>query len=177
MELVVGRVAKSHGVRGELVVEVRTDFPEERFAPSSRLVARPGRGGDVADREVTVEAARNHSGRLLVRLAGVTDRDTADELRGMLLLADSDSRPEMPDPDEFHDHELVGLRVLDTAGEYVGEVTEVLHTAGGELLDIRLTGGGEALVPFVSAIVPEIDPDAGTCVIDPPEGLLDLGSS
>ena len=177
MELVVGRVVKSHGVRGELVVEVRTDSPRDRFAVGSRLLGRTGKGKTVADREVVVEAARDHSGRLLVRLAGVTDRDSADALRGMLLLVDSDSLPETEDPDEFHDHQLVGLRVLDTHGLDLGEVTEVIHTPAGELLAVRLVGGADALVPFVTAIVPEVDLGAGTCVIDPPEGLLDLGTS
>lgn len=177
MELVVGRVVKSHGVRGELVVEVRTDSPEERFAPGARLLGRAGRGRTAVDRDVVVEAARDHSGRLLVRLAGVADRDSADALRGMLLLVDSDELPSPEDPDEFHDHQLVGLRVLDTAGSDLGEVVEVVHTPGGELLSITLADGGEALVPFVTEIVPEVDLESGTCVIDPPEGLLDLGAS
>lgn len=177
MELVVGRVVKSHGVRGELVVEVRTDSPDERFAPGTRLLGRIGKEDTARDREVTVEAARNHSGRLLVRLGGVGDRDAADALRGMLLLVDSDSLPEPEDPDEFHDHQLVGLRALDTVGAELGEVTEVVHTPGGELLAIRLAGGTDALVPFVLEMVPEVDLVAGTCVIDPPEGLLDLGTS
>lgn len=177
MELVVGRVVKSHGVRGELVIEVRTDSPEERFAPGSRLVGRTGRGNSTVDRDVTIEAARSHSGRLLVRLDGVGDRDTADALRGMLLLVDSGALPDPQDPDEFHDHQLVGLRVLDTAGDRLGEVVEIVHTAAGELLNIRLADGSDALVPFVTEMVPEVDLAGGTCVIDPPEGLLELGSS
>ena len=177
MELVVGRVVKSHGVRGELVVEVRTDSPEERFAPASRLVGRTGRGNNTADRDVTIEAARSHSGRLLVRLEGVGDRDTADALRGMLLLVDSGALPDPQDPDEFHDHQLLGLRVLDTSGDRLGEVVEVVHTAAGDLLGIRLADGSDALVPFVTEMVPEVDLAGGTCVIDPPEGLLELGSS
>ena len=177
MELVVGRVVKSHGIRGELVVEVRTDSPEERFAPGTLLIGRTGRGVSATDREVTIETARNHSGRHLVHLAGVADRDTADGLRGMLLLVDSDSLPDPEDPDEFHDHQLAGLRVLDTAGAHLGEVSEIVHTAAGELLSIRLEDGSEALVPFVSEMVPTVDLAGGTCVIDPPEGLLDLGRS
>ncbi|MFI8589345.1 ribosome maturation factor RimM [Dietzia maris] len=177
MELVVGRVVKSHGVRGELVVEVRTDSPEERFAVGTRLVGRVGRGDRATDRDVTIEAARQHSGRLLVRLEGVGDRDTADALRGMLLLVDSDALEDPEDPDEYHDHQLVGLRVLDSSGAILGEVTEIVHTAAGELLAIRLADGGDALVPFVSEMVPEVDLVARTCVIDPPEGLLDLGTS
>lgn len=177
MELVVGRVVKSHGIRGELVVEVRTDSPEERFAPGTVLVGRTGRGRTATDRDVTIEAARNHSGRLLVRLAGVADRDAADGLRGMILLVDSESLTDPDDPDEFHDHQLVGLRVRDTTGEDLGEVAEIVHTPGGELLAITLAVGGDALVPFVTEMVPTVDLDAGFCVIDPPEGLLDLGAS
>ena len=177
MELVVGRVVKSHGIRGELVVEVRTDSPADRFAPGTRLVGRIGRGRTAIDREVTIDAARNHSGRLLVHLQGVRDRDTADGLRGMLLLVESDSLPDPEDPDEFHDHQLVGLRVLDTAGTQLGEVTEIVHTPAGELLGVRLEGGADALVPFVTEMVPTVDLESGTCVIDPPEGLLDLGAS
>lgn len=177
MELVVGRVVKSHGVRGELVVEVRTDSPEERFTVGSRLVGRLGRGHRAVDREVIIEAARNHSGRLLVRLVGVADRDAADALRGMLLLVDSDDLEDPDDPDEYHDHQLVGLQARDTEGTVLGEVTEIVHTPAGELLGIRLADGGDALVPFVTEMVPEVDLDSGTCVIDPPEGLLDLGTS
>lgn len=177
MELVVGRVVKPHGVRGELVVEIRTDSPDERFAPGARLTGRTGRGRTATDREVTIEAARNHSGRLLVRLVGVHDREAVEALRGMLFLVDSASLPAPTDPDEFHDHQLIGLRVLDTTGADLGEVAEVLHTPAGDLLQIRLEAGEKALVPFVSEIVPEIDLAAGTCVIDPPEGLLDLGST
>lgn len=177
MELVVGRIVKSHGIRGELVVEVRTDSPEERFAPGTQLTGRTGRGNTAVDRVVTIEAARNHSGRLLVRLAGTSDRDTADSLRGMLLLVDADSLTDPEDPDEFHDHQLVGLRVLDSSGTALGEVTEIVHTPAGELLGIRLTDGSDTLVPFVTEMVPTVDVVGGTCVIDPPEGLLDLGRS
>lgn len=177
MELVVGRVAKPHGIRGELVVEVRTDSPEERFAAGAGLLGRLGRGRSATDRQVVVEAARKHSGRLLVRLKGVHDRESADALRGMLFLVDSGSLPDPGDPDEFHDHQLIGLAVHDTSGVKLGEVVDILHTPAGELLTVRLTDGGDALVPFVSEMVPEVDVPGGTCVIDPPEGLLDLGAT
>lgn len=177
MELVVGRVVKSHGVRGELVVEVRTDSPEERFAPGRRLTGRTGRGRTTTDREVVVEAARNHSGRLLVRLGGVADRDAADALRGMLLLVDSAELDDPADPDEFLDHQLVGLRALDPAGTEIGVVTDVVHNPSADLLELRLAGGDTALVPFVRAIVPEVDRAAGTLVVDAPEGLLDLSAA
>ncbi|MBF6354709.1 ribosome maturation factor RimM [Nocardia higoensis] len=172
MELVVGRVAKSHGVRGELVVDVRTDDPDARFAEGTSLRGRMPRS--TGTREFTVESAREHSGRLLVSLAGVGDRSAADALRGMLFVVDSADLPPSDDPDEFYDHELEGLTVRDTAGAEIGTVTEVLHSAAGELLAVRAAEDGrQILVPFVTAIVPTVSIAEGLVVIDPPEGLLD----
>ncbi|MEV2219603.1 ribosome maturation factor RimM [Nocardia vinacea] len=172
MELVIGRVAKSHGVRGELVVEVRTDDPDARFAPGVRLRGRAARSKEV--REFTVESAREHSGRLLVQLVGVSDRTAADALRGTLFVVDSAELPPSEDPDEFYDHELEGLTVQLTDGTVVGKVTEVLHSAAGELLSVRAADDGrEILIPFVTAIVPTVSLADQLVVIDPPEGLLD----
>ncbi|MET8774844.1 ribosome maturation factor RimM [Nocardia sp. NPDC050713] len=172
MELVVGRVAKSHGVRGELVVEVRTDEPEERFAVGTTLRGRLPRSSEV--RDFTVESAREHSGRLLVFLAGIADRTAADALRGTLFVVDSADLPPSDDPDEFYDHELEGLTVQLTDGTVVGTVTEVLHSAAGELLSVRAADDGrEILIPFVTAIVPTVSLADRLVVIDPPEGLLD----
>ncbi|WP_062993433.1 ribosome maturation factor RimM [Nocardia anaemiae] len=172
MELVVGRVAKSHGVRGELVVEVRTDDPDARFAPGVRLRGRAARSSEV--REFTVESAREHSGRLLVQLVGISDRTAADALRGTLFVVDSAELPPSEDPDEFYDHELEGLTVQLTDGTVVGKVTEVLHSAAGELLSVRAADDGrEILIPFVTAIVPTVSLADQLVVIDPPEGLLD----
>lgn len=175
MELVVGRVVKAHGITGELVVDVRTDDPDERFVPGRRMRLKPSRGNTEA-REVEVQTARPHSGRLLVRLVGVTDRDGADALRGNLFLVDSADLPPLDDPDEFYDHELEGLSVVTVDGEHVGTVAEVLHTPAGELLSVRTVDGVEVLVPFVSAIVPSVSLADGVVRIDPPEGLLDLES-
>ncbi|WP_241384220.1 ribosome maturation factor RimM [Rhodococcus sp. CH91] len=178
MELVVGRVVKSHGIRGEVVVDVRTDEPEERFAVGAVLRGRKPRDQHLHD--YTVEAAREHSGRLLLRLQGVDGRDAADALRGVLFVVDSADLPPSDDPDEFYDHELEGLTVRIVAGRpdggtEVGTVREVLHTAAGELLSIRPTGQdrAEVLVPFVTEIVPTVSVREGVIEIDPPEGLLD----
>lgn len=170
MDLVVGRVVKAHGITGEVVVDVRTDDPEIRFAPGAALRGR-AKGG--AERRFVVESARQHGGRLLVRLDGVADRDGADALRGTLFLVDSADLPEIDDPDEFYDHQLEGLRVVTTAGVEVGTVAEVLHTAAGELLSVR-AGDREVLVPFVGAIVTSVSLADQTVEIDPPEGLLEL---
>ncbi|WP_280270223.1 ribosome maturation factor RimM [Nocardia wallacei] len=172
MELVVGRVARSHGVRGELVVEVRTDDPEARFAPGTVLRGRLPRSQQT--QQHTVESVREHSGRLLLCLRGIADRTAADALRGMLFLIDTADLPPSQDPDEFYDHELEGLTVRLGDGTVVGTVTEVLHSAAGELLSVRAAEDGrEILVPFVTAIVPTVSLAEGLVVIDPPEGLLD----
>ncbi|HET9877524.1 MAG TPA: ribosome maturation factor RimM, partial [Mycobacterium sp.] len=153
MELTVGRVVKAHGITGEVVVEIRTDDPELRFAPGATLCAREPGGHQ---RDYLVEAVREHGARLLLRLAGVTDRRGAEELRGSVFVIDSADLPPIADPDTYYDHQLEGLRVRTTAGEEVGTVTEVLHTAAGELLAVRRAGGGELLVPFVAAIVTSV---------------------
>ena len=170
MDLVVGRVAKAHGVTGEVVVDVRTDDPDTRFAPGTTLRGR-AKGG--TERRFVVNSAREHGGRLLVRLDGVADRDGADALRGTLFLVDSGELPPIEDPDEFYDHQLEGLRVRTTEGTEVGTVVEVLHTAAGELLSVR-GEDGEVLVPFVSAVVTSVSLTDQVIEIDPPEGLLEL---
>ena len=174
MELVVGRIAKAHGITGELVVEVRTDDPELRFTAGRSLRLRPSR--DAAEREVVIESVRPHAGRLLIRLGGVADRDAAERLRGGLFVIDSADLPPLPDPDEFYDHQLEGLEVRTLDGVEVGEVFEVLHTAGGELLSVRARSGSELLVPFVAAIVASVSLTDRVIEIDPPPGLLDLES-
>jgi 16S rRNA processing protein RimM len=167
---VVGRVVKPHGIRGELVVDVHTDSPEERFAPGAVLGTRTrdGKSGTI-----TIAAVRPHTGRLLVTFEGVAGRDAAEAIRGLLLLVDAAEIAPSDDPEEFYDHELEGLEVVDVRGARVGVVAEVLHTAASELLAVRRDDGSEALVPFVTAIVPTVDVKAGRVVIDPPEGLLD----
>jgi 16S rRNA processing protein RimM len=172
MDLVVGRVVRAHGVTGEVVVEVRTDDPDTRFAPGTTLRAKPSRGGP--ERDYVVDSAREHSGRLLLRLDGVADRTAADSMRGTLFLVDSADLPPIEEPDEFYDHQLEGLEVVTTTGTPVGSVAEVLHTAAGELLSVR-TEDGEVLVPFVSAIVTAVSLTDQTIEIDPPDGLLEFG--
>jgi 16S rRNA processing protein RimM len=175
MDLVVGRVVKAHGIGGEVVVDVRTDDPHERFAPGTALRAR---ARDKSERNVVVDSMREHSGRLLLRLDGVASRDAADALRGSLFIVDTADLPPIDEPDEFYDHQLEGLRVHTMAGRDVGTVAEVLHTAAGEILAVRPAEGDgpEILVPFVNAIVTAVSLQDGLIEIDPPDGLLDLDS-
>ena len=109
----------------------------------------------------------------------MADRDGADALRGSLFVIDSDDLPSIDEPDTYYDHQLEGLRVRTTAGQHVGVVVEVLHTAAGELLAVRRRAEdgrdvGEVLVPFVSAIVTSVSLDSRIVEIDPPDGLLEL---
>ena len=171
MELTVGRVVKAHGITGEVVVDVRTDDPDLRFAPGSTLSARKS---GAPQRNYVVESARAHGARMLVRLAGISDRDSADALRGSMFIVDSADLPPIAEPDTYYDHQLEGLTVRTISGVQVGVVTEVLHTGAGELLAVRRTTGGELLVPFVTAIVPSVSLADQIIEIDPPDGLLDL---
>jgi 16S rRNA processing protein RimM len=170
MQVTVGRIGRAHGIRGDVVVGVRTDEPELRFAVGSRLDT------DRADvGPLTVAAARWQSGELIVRFDGIRDRTAAAELRGIWLSVDSGGLASPEDPDEFRDHELIGLSVRTAAGSAVGVVTDVLHY-GQDLLAIRPAAAAskEILVPFVKAIVTDVDLASGVLVIDPPPGLLDL---
>jgi 16S rRNA processing protein RimM len=173
MLLAVGRIGRPHGIRGEVAVEVRTDDPAHRFAPGSVLSTQPAECGPL-----TVAAARSHAGGLIVRFFEVSDRDGAERLRGAWLVIDSAGLAAPTGPDEFHDHQLVGLDVVTVDGRHVGSVTDVRHH-GQDLLVIRPGGdrGGEILVPFVAAIVPAVDLQAGQLVIDPPPGLLTGGET
>ncbi|WP_207839346.1 ribosome maturation factor RimM [Williamsia soli] len=172
MDLVVGRVAKSHGVRGEVMVDVRTDEPGVRFAVGNVLRGRKSTGKNTfVDTNYTVTAARNHSGRLLLSLAEVNDRDSASALRGVLFLIDADDVSSGDDPDEFYDHELQGVPVRTVDGDDVGAVTDVLHLPAGDLLSVTMSDGREVLIPFVTAIVPTVSREL--IEIDPPDGLLD----
>ncbi|MGS2614710.1 ribosome maturation factor RimM [Micromonospora sp. LZ34] len=182
--LIVGRIGKPHGIRGEVTVEVRTDEPEARFAPGTVLRTEPGAAPPPAapehgepfrvPAELTVEAARWHQGRLLVAFSGVPDRDVAEALRGTLLGVDSADVAPPEDPEEFHDHQLVGLTAVTPAGEPLGEVARIDHAPASDLLVLRRPEGRTALIPFVKAIVPEVDLAGRRVVVDPPAGLLDL---
>jgi 16S rRNA processing protein RimM len=167
--LTVGRIGKPQGIRGEVTVEVRTDAPEVRFAVGAVLLTDPAERGPL-----TVEAARDQNGRLIVTFAGVPDRNAAETLRNTMLLVDAADVEPSDDPDEFHDTQLMGLRAELVDGSALGQVTDVLHLPHGDVLVVRREEGAEVLVPFVRGIVPDVDVAGGRLVVDPPPGLLDL---
>ena len=175
-EVVVGRIGKAHGVKGEVSVEVRTDEPERRFAAGTVLRTQSPRGGGPhgPDRPatLTVSSARWHQSRLLVTFEEVPDRTVAEAVRGLLLALDVDRDETPEDPEEFYDHQLVGLRVVTTTGADVGELAEVVHGPAQDLLSVRADDGREVLVPFVTALVPEVDVTGGRVVVEDVPGLL-----
>ena len=171
--VVVGRIGRPHGVRGEVTVEVRTDDPDLRFAPGTALTTDPPERGPL-----TVVGRKWHSGTLLLQLADpagnvLATREDVEAVRNTLLLVPVTDLPAIEDPDSYYDHQLVGLAARLSDGTELGAVAAVRHEAQ-DLLVLRRSEGGELLVPFVSAIVPTVDLDGGFVVVDPPEGLLDL---
>ena len=166
--VVVGRIGRPHGVRGEVTVEVRTDDPDLRFVPGAVLRTDPPERGPI-----TITGVHWHSGTLLLRLEGVDSREAAEAVRNTELVVAVSDLPEIEDPDSFYDHQLVGLAARLADGSELGAITAVRHEAQ-DLLVVRRAEGGEVLIPFVSAIVPTVDLAGGFVVVDPPEGLLEL---
>ena len=166
--LVVGRVLRPHGIKGELSVEVLSDAPE-RFAPGVELgVGDPD--GPEPLRTAVVAASRRHLGRLLLSLEGVEDRDAADRYRGAWLsIPVTEARP--LEPDEFWPHQLVGLAVVDHQGRERGRVADVVPGAAHDLLSVQLPGGASVLVPAVAALV-TVELDAGRVLVEAVPGLL-----
>ena len=165
-ETLVGVIGRAHGVHGEVAVELRTDEPERRFAPGQVLREEGG------TRLFTVRSVRDHSGRLLVRFAELVDRAGAEEVRGALLIAavEPDERP--AEPGTFYDRQLIGLRATTPNGADVGSVRSVLHLPAQDVLEIE-TAAGPRLVPFVAALVPDVDLEAGRLTVVDVAGLLD----
>jgi 16S rRNA processing protein RimM len=151
--LEVGRVGRAHGLKGDVTVTLTSDR-RERLDPGSVLYA----GG----RELVVSTSRQHSGRWVVRFAGVDDRDAAEALRNVTLTAD----PLDPSDGELWVHELVGARVHDRAGADLGVVVAVEANPASDLLVLE----GEVLIPMTFVV----EQGDGTLVVDPPEGLLDV---
>jgi 16S rRNA processing protein RimM len=164
--VVVGRVGRAHGIRGDVAVDVRTDEPERRFA--RHAVLRAG------SRQLTVSGSRWHSGRLLVTFAEVADRTAAEQLRGTLLEADIDPDELPTDEGEFYDRQLIGLEVRSAGADAdaIGQVVSVVHHGEQDTLVVRTRAGEEILVPFVTAIVPTVDLVGGYIVVAELPGLL-----
>ncbi|MFD4482712.1 MULTISPECIES: ribosome maturation factor RimM [unclassified Streptomyces] len=168
MQLVVARIGRAHGIKGEVTVEVRTDEPELRLGPGAVLATDPASTGPL-----TIETGRVHSGRLLLRFEGVRDRTGAEALRNTLLIAEIDPEELPEDEDEYYDHQLMDLDIVTKEGVEVGRITEISHLPSQDLFIVERPDGSEVMIPFVESIVTEIDLEEQRAIIDPPPGLID----
>jgi 16S rRNA processing protein RimM len=167
---VVGRIARAHGIHGQVILNVETDFPQERFQPGAELFIE--RAGRVEPLRVTT--VRFHRERPVIGLSGVETMNDAEALAGHELRVPADWLAPLP-VNTFYRHDLVGCRVVTKAGGEVGVVTDVEGTMSGSRLVVAGTAG-EVLVPFATEICPVIDPAGKRIVIDPPDGLVELNA-
>jgi 16S rRNA processing protein RimM len=167
--LLVGRVARAHGNRGQVIVNLETDFPEERFKVGQVLQVGPEQH-PVARR---IDDVRFHQGRPIVTLEGVSSMNEAEALAGAELRIAEDEIPPLPDG-TFYRHDLVGCDVVDTERQPIGRVTRVEGTLERSYLVVGAPDGREILIPLAAEICVRVDPAAGVIVVNPPEGLLDV---
>jgi 16S rRNA processing protein RimM len=166
--VVIGRVARTHGLRGHVVVNPETDFVDERFAVGSRMWVRR----DGAITALTIAATRMQGRRPVVGFEGLDTVDDAERLAGCDLRIPESALRELEDG-QYYEHQLAGCVVETAGGRHVGTVKKVEGGAGGSRLVVE-NGGGEVLIPFVAAICTHVDVKARRIRIDPPEGLLEL---
>ncbi len=172
---VIARIGKPHGLLGEVTVQLHTDEPDRRLAVGTVIDTEAAAGTGVP-RALTVRSTRVHNGVWLVAFEEIPDRTGAESLRGTRLVVDgADVLPDDDEDDVFTEEQLRGLTVVDPAGTVLGEVGGLELGAAQDRLVILLPDGREAQVPFVTALVPEVDLEARRVVVDAPPGLLDLG--
>ncbi|HYY42624.1 MAG TPA: ribosome maturation factor RimM [Pyrinomonadaceae bacterium] len=168
--IAVARVVKPRGIRGEVVAELLTDFPE-RFDDLAELIAVTPAG---TRRTLALEDSWLHAGRIVLKFAGYDTPEAARELVGYELTVPDSDAVEL-DTDEYYDWQLIDCRVVTVAGDELGRVREVLHAGAAPVLIIEdATRRREHLIPLAASICVEIDIAAKLIRVDPPEGLLEL---
>jgi 16S rRNA processing protein RimM len=167
--IVVARVARTRGLRGEVIADLYTDFPE-RFEGLEQVTAI---APDGSKRSLQIEEHWFQGDRIIFKFAGYDSIDEAKELAASQLAIPESERVELPE-DHFYEWELVGCRVETLDGNVIGQVSEVMHTGGVEILVVAANEGREFLIPMAHDICVEIDVERKTVRVDPPEGLLDL---
>jgi len=166
--VIIARAVKPRGLKGEIVAELLTDFPE-RFEDLEELVVVSPGGERTMKR---LEDYWFQNDRVVLKLSGYDDVDTAKELVGVEFAVPESERVPLP-ADHYYDWELEGCTVK-VGTESIGEVNSVLKTGGAEILVVTDNSGKERLIPLADSIVVEVDPVQKVIVVDPPEGLLDL---
>ena len=166
--VVLGQVRRPHGVRGEVRVEILTDYPERIAQHDHLYLAPPGRPDRV--KRCQVESVRPHKGVLLIKLAGYDDREAADKLRGMLIQLPVEEAVPLEE-EEYYYFQLEGVHVETETGEYLGRVTEVLEPGAH---DVYVVQGprGEVLIPAIEDVILELDLEAGKMLVRPLPGML-----
>lgn len=171
-QLRVGRLVKAHGLKGALKLELYTDDPEGRFTPGASFTLQVPESSPWHGKSLTVREFRWMNSHPVAFFEGVEDRSGAEELVRAILWIDQDDEDIVVEDDAWYDHQLVGLDVVRD-GQVVGRVIRVEHFPAQDLLIVRLPGDREVLVPFVKAIVPEVDIRAGRILVTPPPGLFE----
>lgn len=166
--MAVGRLRRPHGVRGEMLVEILTDFPE-RLQPDSVVYS-----GEKHTR-LTIRSRRHHNDGLLLSFAGIDTPEAVGRLRNQILYVPLSDRPPLPEGEYYH-HQLVGLAVVDEAGQPLGALTEVMETGANDVYVVA-TGKGEILLPVIPGVVLDVDLSAKTMKVHVPDGLLDQETS
>lgn len=172
IDVLVGRIGKPHGLRGEVTIDVRTDEPEVRFTKGSTLKVVAPKGSAAPWRTLTVRSSRWHQGILLLAFEELPGRNEAEAARGILLHVELSPDSAPSGQDEYYEHQLRDLTVRDLDGREIGTVTGLVPGAAQDLLSIRSADGRDTLVPFVEALVPEVDVVAGFLVVADRPGLV-----
>ncbi|QKJ19271.1 ribosome maturation factor RimM [Microbacterium hominis] len=173
-QLRVGRLVKAHGLKGAIKLELYTDDPEGRFVPGATFTLQVPESSPWHGKPLTVREFKWMNSHPVAFFDGVEDRTAAESLIRAILWIDQDAETAAED-DAWYDHQLVGLDVVRD-GDVVGRVVRVDHLPAQDLLIVGVPGDGaarEILVPFVKAIVPEVDVVAGRVVVTPPAGLFE----
>ena len=169
-ELRVGRLTKAHGLKGALKLELFTDTPEQRFVPGAVFRLQVPADSAWHDKTLTLTELRWYNSHPVGFFEGVDDRTAAESLVKAILWVDQDdSSPE--EPDAWYDHQLIGLDAV-RGDEVLGRIARVDHLPSQDLLIVSV-GETEVMVPFVSAIVPEVDLEGGRVIMTPPAGLFE----
>jgi len=168
-DVVIARIVKARGIRGEVACDIETDFPE-RFETLGETIALMPDGSRLA---LTLEDHWFHKGRVILKFEGYDSMTAAERLvGGLVVISESDTLP--LEEDEFYEYDIIGSQAVTSEGRVIGEVTGLMRTGGHDILVVRGEDKREHLVPFVDDICSDVDVKSKRITVDPPEGLLDL---